>query len=373
MLSDGKRFFYPLATPGAILRCEVRRDFPYPSTSLFRFVDKQHYEKSPCRIRDRFCKAMVFNHPFDLQILYCNIIKLSYDLIGGLMREVPTLIGYLLMLLCKLGGGFPAVLSPFVFLRYLALRYLQFRLRLFEKARVLYNFTGRKRGEVFYANINADRFACFWKRLRQGVFYCEDDKPSVNLFLDSTGFDFAFDLTRQSDSARTYTRECEFIASEFESRLWIGERVKTIFALESGVAGFVARFHAAKEILKGALEFLQCCLKYLRMYVCYVRSNSANLRQFSTLLRKTNRLVSLLLSIASFFQRSIVEFAASVKRSLTTSDEFLIRSYLELIRFQLIPCAFKKSSTARRISSATAKPVASDSFVSCSICHSVRW
>jgi len=341
MLPDSKRFLHTLSTSRAILRCELRRDFPHSLTSLFRFVEQDHYKKPPSRITDRFRKAMVLDHPCDIQIFYSYIVELFYDCVSRLLREVSSLICYLLMFLCKLSDCFLSILSSLLFLADFTLRYPKFSLRLFKVARIFYHFAGRERGVVLYANIYADRFARFRQRLRPLILYCEDDEPAIHLSFDSTGLYLPFDLTTEANTTSAYTREPELIRSEFESGLRVGERIKTISRFETRIAGLLARFHTAKEVLISVLEFLESCLQHLRMHTCNVRPDSTNFRQFSTLLSKTNRLASDNISIASFLQRSIVEFAAGVKGSLARSDEFFIRSYLELIGFQSVPCTLR--------------------------------
>src|SRR5439155_12591098 len=60
-------------------------------------IEETRKEPRPCRVSYRFSKAMVLNHPFDIQILNRNDAVLFDDLTALLMSKIMPLIGYALM------------------------------------------------------------------------------------------------------------------------------------------------------------------------------------------------------------------------------------------------------------------------------------
>ena len=86
MLPDGERLLHALATPGAILRCELRRNLPYPSASTLSLADEYLQETVPRRVTDGLRQAVIPENPFDVQIFDRNIVKLSDESIAQFVK-----------------------------------------------------------------------------------------------------------------------------------------------------------------------------------------------------------------------------------------------------------------------------------------------
>src|SRR5215469_14770185 len=143
---------------------------------------------------------MILDHSLDLQILYRYFIKPFDYLVCRFMKEIPPLVGYLLMPSRKYTHCLLSVRATALFLVHLTLSYLKIALCLAKVAWVLYCFTSRESGEILDANIDANALPSLWDEQRLIFLNCENHEPTVNLFLDRDGFNFALYLTREPDS-----------------------------------------------------------------------------------------------------------------------------------------------------------------------------
>jgi hypothetical protein len=258
--------------------------------------------------------VVILDQPFNIQILYGDLVKFLNQLKARFVKEILALIGNFQMFLCQQADCLATIRARLFFLADFALLNLQLAFCFAKIARIFYTRACRKGGKVFQANIDATCLSRFRNEARLIFFHSEDDKPTVNLSLDGAGLDFAFDFTRQTQTNRANFRKLEFVAFQFESRLRISEGVVSGFLLESGKASFFVAFQASlKESIKSTTDPSQRVLKHLRMNHCNIFANEFDVRQLILLLLVVNRFSDDLIGINAFAQRGIVKFATTVK------------------------------------------------------------
>jgi hypothetical protein len=99
-----------MATARAILRRIRWIHFDHRSTSLFRFVDDDHYELPPSGVTDALGQVMVLDHPPDVQIFDFDALVLIDQLSRLFEMKIASLPFDLQMLLLKQSNR---LLSPF--------------------------------------------------------------------------------------------------------------------------------------------------------------------------------------------------------------------------------------------------------------------
>ena len=127
----------PVSTSTACLRSVGRIHRHEHSASFYRFALCHEEEVRPSRIRNAFSKAIVVNHPVDVEIFDEYPPVLVNDPSGLLVREVITLKSDAFVDTSNNFATSGSIRSAFLFLGELALCFSKFLLFLFEKAGIL--------------------------------------------------------------------------------------------------------------------------------------------------------------------------------------------------------------------------------------------
>jgi hypothetical protein len=332
MFSDGKRFLYPVATLGTVLRSESSRNFPDSSTSLCSFVFEYANECSPRCVTDGFGKVMIFDQSFNIQVFYGYFIKLTNQLKTRFVKEITALILYLQMFLTKQTHSLSTIRAAQLLLTDLALLNLQLALCFAKITRILNYFASRKRGEVFQTHINAKRFARLRKESRLVFFHRKNDKPTVNLSLDGAAFYLAFDRTRKPQATRANLGESQLVTFQSESGLRIGKRVIAALAFKSWKACFFITLQTTlKEGVIGSRHSPKNILRDLRIQASQVFPYLSNLFQLIGLVIVVDGLPGLPVGVASFLKRGVVEFTANLQGRFKLLRQFHCRFQFEFI------------------------------------------
>ncbi len=348
MLSYGKRLLYPLAASGAILRSECSRNLQHSATGARCLVAEYLYKGSPSCITDAFRQRRILHQSRYVQIFNRYTIEPSYDLIRRLMKKISSLIGDLQMFLCQYTHSFLSIPSATLLLRHLTLCNLQLALCLAEIPGILYDLASRKRGEALNADIKASRFAGSRNERALILLNREYTEPAVNLFLDSAGFDAAFNRTAQAKTNRADFREREFVANEFEARLRIGEAMVSISGFETGKAGILSFEASEKEGRVCAVYASQDILQNLRVNRAHIRALDFDFRKLKGLIEVADALACCSVSVASFLQCRVVKLAAKVESRIKLLRDALGRFQFVLVGFQVISYYMKGLSLSKR-------------------------
>src|SRR5688572_17851984 len=152
--------FHPCPTGAAILRSEMRRNFPDSTTSVCSFVFEYAQKSSPTRITDAFGEMMIFHQAFDVQVFNPDFIEAFDQVETGFVKEILALTLDLQMLFGEKFYRFTTTGRAFLSTAHLTLCGLQSFLSLTQPFEVLNGrLLGRKSGKVFYTNINTNTFA----------------------------------------------------------------------------------------------------------------------------------------------------------------------------------------------------------------------
>jgi hypothetical protein len=316
MFSLRQRFLYSGGARRTILRGE-RSNLPHSATRIFSFVFQYTHEGSPTFITDGFRQMVIFDQPADVEILYPYLSTFLEQLKTRFMEKVSLLVANLQMFFSEKHNRLAAVRAAQFLLTNFALLNLQFIFGLAKIFSILYTHASRKCGDVFKTNVNADCLTSLRKIRRLIFLNREDNKPAINLFLNQTGFYFAFDETRQRQSYKANFRMNQIVANEFDSRLWIGERVIARFIFKSWKAGFLIPFQTSlKESVTSSHHSSEHILRNLQLEKSKFFSNCSNLFQLIGLMKIVNRLVVLFEGIASFLESGVIECPAKCKHMI---------------------------------------------------------
>ena len=304
--------------------------------SFFRFVSCDQNEIPPACIRNTFRKVMVFDHALDVQLLELDPGKVSDQTAGDFKVKVLALASNFLMLFRQQLDCFLASMASKFSTRNLPPGRLKLLFAGSQEFRVLNLFARRERCEALNPDIDADRFS---RRMLDSfglILTSEANVPAVRLARDRTGFNFAFDWTRQPQANRADLREKELVAFNSKTTLWIREGIEPVLALESRVAGGLTRFDATKESVKGLVGATKDVLKDLRENLFQVRTVLLDFGKLNRLRMIVDRDAIHCVGVPSFLDGSVVQFAANVQRSRCFALEIVVHLQFVLKRFHLL-------------------------------------
>ena len=146
-----------VSASAACLRCVGRVNRHERPASVCRFTGGHGEELRPCCVRDTFCKAIVVNHPVDVQVFHENSsISVNY-FTGFLMRKVLAFEPNALVNSGDDLTTFESFRSTLRFFGKFALDFCKPLLFLFEKAGILHRIPVGERSEGVKANVNTNR------------------------------------------------------------------------------------------------------------------------------------------------------------------------------------------------------------------------
>src|SRR5690606_13233543 len=154
MHTDAQRLLDHRSAPATVLRCSAWVNLDIPSTSFFRFVARIGGELSPRRIRNTFRQTVLFEHPYDAQVLENDHAETLDQLSAYLMGKVLPAVRYPFV---DAGNHFSALRPFWRSLRLLTQTPLRPRKVAFvssEKARVRHLLARRERGKLLQADIH---------------------------------------------------------------------------------------------------------------------------------------------------------------------------------------------------------------------------
>jgi len=212
MFPRRKSLAHPMAALGAILRRVGRIHSDHFTASVCSFARKDRTELTPAGVTDALGEMMVFHHPAHVQIFNGNRVKFLHDVQCRLMVKVRALpLNFLMLARQKFYRLTSAVASSVCSAGHLTLSGLQFPLCRAQVFRILNHFTGRESGEVLNPNVNSDCIASLREESGLILFNRKDHVPPICLTFDRAGFDRPFNLTGQTNAARTDPGEMKLI------------------------------------------------------------------------------------------------------------------------------------------------------------------
>lgn len=237
----------------------------------FRLVGKHGNESTPTCIGDRFSKAMVSFHSFDVQILNADGVVSPYKGYGTLMQVVGTAVGYLLV---KFGNFEPLVFKPFAaFLLsgQMQLCFCKFALMSLDVSVVLESFSVRGNKQVLQAHIHAHGLVRLLDR--RNVFLLREHGNEIlatRSLRNGSLTDLAFYLTMNTAFDTLLKLGDEEPAVSYKDALWYGKAVLGVFGLETwklrplleevGIGCFEG---AEGELQRLRIDFFEPCGSFL--------------------------------------------------------------------------------------------------------------
>lgn len=313
-------------TATADLRCILRGHSDHSPSGAFSLGFEYLGKLSPCRIANAFREGTILHHPLNIQVFNRDIIELSDDVQRGFMVIVFPLSPDFEMLPgekldCFLSS--PAAKIGFSRNPSLCILKLVFGESIVFRIRDL--FPGGESGEGLNSDINAHGLPCLWYVPGLILFDGEHYVPTVSLSPYRTGLDCALYPARESNPARAYFRQMEFIALKSKTGLRVGKRVVSGSGFESRVTGLLSFLATTKERIEGFTDTPQYVLSYLRIDLVEIFADLFNLRKLNSLTVVINRNPADLPGIAPFLQRGVVKLTAKIKRLLAPGDKSFVR------------------------------------------------
>ena len=300
-------------TASMAIRGRVRRwYFGDLSISVCSFIEKASKEPRPCRVKDRFCQAMVFHHAPNVEILDGNHAIFINYFAALLMSEIMPLVRYSLV---YARNHLAPLLSFLTTTRGRAQSLLSFGELLFflaKKARVFYAAIIAQVGKAAQTSINTCLTVRAWQ-WRRINFTREAREPLPgSRAADRASFYLSFKPTMKVDLDVADLGECQSAINDAEARLTIGEAVIARTRTEARKAWLFASLHTSEESLHSFIQSPQDILEDLRMNGFEVISHSFNLRKLDSLSVIVDRNSGNAISIASFLERGIEKFTTNI-------------------------------------------------------------
>ena len=267
MVPSFRQFLFgPVSTSGTVLRGVRRIDSYDQTTSTFSLHRQGVAELRPRSIGDRFSKAVVLYHAFDIEFFDGKDTEAIDEFARLLMHEVMTTVFDTLMdapndLLC--GFTFFGAVLVFHFVE-LALCFGKSRFFLTEETRVLNELTIGQGRKGFQSNVNADRIRAFGETFGF-VFAGEANVPLFAIFTNRAGLDCARTGAMYLGLYLPNFGECDRTFSNTVSALRVGDTVVLAFAFEPGVSRFFSCLDTAEKGLKSEFDTDGDILQHLTM------------------------------------------------------------------------------------------------------------
>ena len=313
-----------MSTRATILRRIRRVNLAELPTSFFRFAGQLGEKGRPCRITDTFRKAMVVQHPIDVQVFHADDPKAVYNLSGRLMREIVpfelhpfvntgyhlTMFATLWRSLCQFGM--------------LALNSCQRFLFTAKETRVLDCFCIGESRKGLESNIKTYLFGAFGQALGVTLTRKGDGPLACTALVKGRRFDCATYRTVELHLDRANLRQRDtMIMRDGETRLRIGETVIASRAFETRISWFLASFDSPKERLYAEVNPHRHILQHLGMNHVEGRTLFFQDRIGGLLPIATQALSLKLIRTRAVLKQVVIEPSALFKRHVQHSKLFL--------------------------------------------------
>jgi len=255
--------------PAAILRRIGRVHSYILPASLFRFAGQFAEECRPRGIVNALGQTVVMDHVVDTQVFHADDAIAIHNVAAFLMREVVTAESNPFMYPRNCFTVFASLRSPLSKLGVLALHFLQGFFFLAKKARVGDLFASGECSERFQANIETYSLIALWQAL--GFYFARERSiPLASAaLLDGERLELALDLSVQHNLEMPDARSKELaLLVKLKAKLWIGEAIIAVLALEAGIAWGFTSFDTAEERLKSQIKSYSDMLQDLGVDGC---------------------------------------------------------------------------------------------------------
>lgn len=315
VLSGCQRLAHATAALGAILRRIGRIHLDHFTASIRSFACEDHGELIPARVTDAFGEMVIADHPADVQIFDGDVVVTANQVERRLVVKVGALPFDVQVRFRQNVDGLAAPVASFVLsARNSTLCRLQFFFGGAVMFRVINSVAIGDGGKTLYPQINPRRLASLRNETRLVAFDGEDHIPAIGFAFDRAGFDFTFNRTGKTDTARADLAQVQFVAFQSETALRIDKRIEERLAFESRVARLFTRFDAAKEVVERLLAAAQNVLKHLTVDGGNVGADGLDVRKLCRLRVIVERNMVDLIGVPAFLKRSVIEFTASIER-----------------------------------------------------------
>jgi hypothetical protein len=292
------------------LRRSTGVDFHQHAPSFCRFIRELLDERRPSGVIDGLGQPST-GQAFYVQLFNHNQPEHRNQRPGYLVREIRSLIAYMLMSALQLSNGFLSVVTASLAAGSFALRSPKRGLSLFVISGIFDLGSVRECGEGCQSNVNASLIS----RRLQGVrlaFNTEDGVPLSGLALDHHGFDIAFNWPMQLQLNLPHVLNAQLVVFQQSASVAItGKRDAVISAdgPKARIASFLASLDAGEETLESFVNATQYILTAREVSERQV-AIGANLFQLIGLIVVVDRNVRNAVGIAAFVKRGIVEAAS---------------------------------------------------------------
>ena len=311
--SYGQSHLLPVPAARASLRCVSGVYFNQRTTSVFSFVRKIVKELPPCHIENAFGKAVVVNHPVNVQVFNGDDTSLVDKVPAKLVSEVGTPVCSTLLDMRNDFASLGSLRRP---LRLFTHSSLSFSKSLFSGTKetgIVDDLARRKSGETRKSDINTHSFFRFWKRII-GDFTAKRHEPLASAGTsDTAGLDVPFEgaVVNNLNIANLGKRNGR-IANGIPA-LWVTKAIIPSSAAETGVSRLLARFNSAEESLKSKVNPDSHVLENLTVDTGKRWSIPFQGRQSLNLSVESKGLVVIFPSYLTLFQKVIVKPATLVE------------------------------------------------------------
>ena len=313
-------------------------DFDHLLTSLRRFVSKNLKEPKPSSISHLPGETMILPIP-GIHVLDVDGIIGFEKLIGDFKVEISPLIGNFLMGLGYEKPVFLPLLGTFPPSREPLLPHSKPSVGLVKMTGISYLNSIGGGEEGFKSNINSHLFASSGQRFFGDTITGEVGIPFTGgSSSDSDGLNVALNRPGKPEFESSEIGDGEILALKPPAGLLQGEGIISVFALESGEAGFLPILNPAEEALKSSIKSLQNILESLGVYLFVFRECLLKLRKLSFLLRAGDGVMFLLVEASALLKSGVIEVSAKVKPAFSFLKGLRIGFNAVLKGFFHLPC-----------------------------------
>lgn len=319
--TDRQIFIDNPATTGALLRGTAWVNQNDCTASIFRFACTALDELSPRDVANALVQTTIVPilHLLNCQVLEGQQLKAIDKLAAELMGKVKATVSDALVNVLHRPLAPLPFQSALLRLAEFSLRLRQRLLILAEEARVLDLFTVGECSKVFQTHINTNDLIRHgqWLRFHNAGETGMPVAAGIAVYRQRLGH--PFQLAMHLDSHVAHFGEAQlFVAKKAPVAFFlrIREGIVAVIRLEARVSGLLATFHAAKEGTKGQVDAFLGILHRLSMAFLQPHFILLPLSQHLVRVIAAERFLPFLPSIATHFQRLVIDPATSIQRLL---------------------------------------------------------
>jgi len=261
MKTNAHPFFHDPAAPGARLRGIGGVYGNHFATSLFHFVAKELLKHGQAGVMRAECQVSVSGHETEGEVFDRDQTELVGQLSGGLVPEVPALVGDTLMKSGYGERGLSPAATSLLATRQATLGDAEFLLIFPQPAGVLQEGAIAESQEGLQAHVNADGWTVFFQGKRCVHLQGKADIPIAQVSLEDDVFDdgplrdgpviLHFDLARILDIEEGASIVLTELAPISIAEL---QAMKPLTAFKSREAGLFSSLESSEEGLEGLIQ-----------------------------------------------------------------------------------------------------------------------